>query len=172
MPTCSRRPDCVGSYTQAPKAPPVSLEAIRPRHALWVIVHGVVVALAVLVPSVKQLPQVTTDGLDVHEVAVTSAVARVLLILPTSGFAEVCHRRKLADDRPSSVVSPLESLSCATTRTQGVWPASWFEFSAEATQSQCAVHSPMWRVVLIPGRCAEASWFRGGEPSAHKPTLV
>nr|ACU18329.1 unknown [Glycine max] len=55
-------------------------------------------ASASAVPSMglpKQLtPQFPANSLQVHEVAITTTVASILLILPASSFSEIRHRRK------------------------------------------------------------------------------
>lgn len=40
---------------------------------------------------------------EVHEVAVASPVARLLLILSAGGLPEICDRRKVSHDRSSCV---------------------------------------------------------------------
>jgi hypothetical protein len=62
----------------------------------------------------KQLPpQVPADLLDVHKVAVSAAVAAVLLELPAGGLPEVSHRRELGDDGAARVVAALQRLQGA-----------------------------------------------------------
>ena len=50
------------------------------------------------------------DGSEVHEVAVASAGAGVLLVLPAGGFAEIGDGGELADDWPAGVVAAHQTL--------------------------------------------------------------
>jgi len=58
-------------------------------------------------------PQVPSDLLDVHEVAVSAAVAAVLLELAAGGLPEVRHGGELGDDGAARVVAALQSLQRA-----------------------------------------------------------
>lgn len=57
------------------------------------------------VTSEQLAPQLPADPFQVHEVAVSTTVARVLLVLPASGFTKVRHRRKVDDDWTASIKS-------------------------------------------------------------------
>lgn len=54
--------------------------------------------------------RVATHSAQVHEVAVPSAVARVLLVLPAGGLPEVGHRAELGADRAARVEPPVQRL--------------------------------------------------------------
>lgn len=56
----------------------------------------------------KLPPQVPTYQLNMHEVAVTTAVTAILLILPTSRLTEISNRREFSNDRPPGVKSPVQ----------------------------------------------------------------
>ena len=66
--------------------------------------------MAGLVAAKEVLPEVAGDGLEVHEVAVAAAAARVLLVLPAGRLAEVGHGGELRDDEAAVVVAALERL--------------------------------------------------------------
>ena len=51
------------------------------------------------------------DGLDVHEVAVSTTVARVLLVLPAGCLPEVRHRGELCIDGAPCVVAACQALN-------------------------------------------------------------
>jgi hypothetical protein len=52
------------------------------------------------------MPQVARQRLDVHKVAVTSAVAPSFVILPASSLAEIGHGRKLGGDLAPAIHAP------------------------------------------------------------------
>ena len=47
-----------------------------------------------------------------HEVAVPSPVARLLLVLPAGGLSEICDGRKVRHDRSSRIEAASESSKC------------------------------------------------------------
>ena len=56
------------------------------------------------------------DGAQVHEVAVAAARARVFLVLPAGGLAEIGHRAELYQDGPPRVEAPRQALQRARRR--------------------------------------------------------
>lgn len=73
---------------------------------------GVVVAStsAVVMAAEEPPAEVPSDELDVHEVAISAAVAAVLLKLPTRGLAEVGDRGEVGDDGAGVVEPSVERL--------------------------------------------------------------
>ena len=63
-------------------------------------------------------PGALGDGAQVHEVAVASAGAGILLVLPAGGFSEVRHGAELAHDGPPGVEAPLEPPTARMSTTQ------------------------------------------------------
>jgi hypothetical protein len=62
------------------------------------------------VPPKELPPQLPPNQLHVHEIAVPTSVAVVLLELPARGLAEICDRREIGDNRPARVEPALQSL--------------------------------------------------------------
>jgi len=68
-------------------------------------------------PFEESVAEVLGGFLDMHEVAITSAVTRVLVILTTARLTKVGDRRELAHERASSIISVSDSsksLCCVT----------------------------------------------------------
>lgn len=70
----------------------------------------------ILLLWLMQFQSVPADRPQMHEVAVTSSCAGVLLILSASGLSEVCHRTEFNLYRPASVEASLQALKgrCST----------------------------------------------------------
>ena len=61
------------------------------------------------------------DGFQMHEVAIPPSVARILLVLPAGGLAEVGDGRELGDDGAAIVVAALERLSVKGDHILWIW---------------------------------------------------
>jgi hypothetical protein len=59
-------------------------------------------------------PEIPANLLHMHEIAVATTVAAVLLKLPTGCFTEVGHRRILNNYRAARVKAPLKSIVCCS----------------------------------------------------------
>jgi hypothetical protein len=57
-------------------------------------------------------PEILPNLLHMHEIAVATTVAAVLLILPTGCFTEISHGRELHNYRAARVKAPLKSVVC------------------------------------------------------------
>lgn len=67
-----------------------------------------------MIPSKELPPKLSTNLLNMHEVAVASTVAAVLLKLSAGGLTEVSYRGEVHNDRASRVESALESLKSSS----------------------------------------------------------
>lgn len=86
------------------------------RAMAWLVIPGVAApwaataaAIAPLVPPKQSFPQILGDRPQMHEVAVATAGAGVLLVLPAGGFTEVGDRGELAIDGPPGVKAALQA---------------------------------------------------------------
>eukprot|EP00195_Chlamydomonas_chlamydogama_P007113 CAMPEP_0202894250 /NCGR_PEP_ID=MMETSP1392-20130828/3689_1 /ASSEMBLY_ACC=CAM_ASM_000868 /TAXON_ID=225041 /ORGANISM="Chlamydomonas chlamydogama, Strain SAG 11-48b" /LENGTH=123 /DNA_ID=CAMNT_0049578887 /DNA_START=553 /DNA_END=925 /DNA_ORIENTATION=- len=94
LPAAAAAPAIVTAAVTIAAVPPVSVGA-----AITLTSGATAAALfPALVPSKQPLPEVFADGFQVHEVAVATSVACVLLVLAACCLPEVSHWRELSYD--------------------------------------------------------------------------
>lgn len=88
-----------------PSLPAVPWTPAATATAAPALVDVVVASTAAVIAAEEPPTEVSSDELDVHEVAIPAAVTAVLLKLPTRGLAEVGDGREISDDG-AGVVEP------------------------------------------------------------------